>query len=381
MTRNGQRAVVLIATTSRIMKVIELDREIHVTRIISLFNHKGGVSKTTTAFNLGWMLARKNKNVLLVDSDPQCNLTGMVLGLENLETAESIQGTKDGKPLNIREGLAPAFESRPSLIQPVDCISVPKNENLFLMPGHIGLAEYEVTLGIAQELSGSLVTLRNLPGSLRYLIDATAAKYNIDIVMIDMSPSLGAVNQNLLSTSDYFIVPMHPDYFSTMAINSLASVFPKWRAWAVTADQTSVLKQAEYPFPSSEPKFLGYVVQKYRPRGGAPSKAFQKWVDQLEAGVAETLIPAMEHCGMMMPASIYEAAAFNPRQPMLQMPDFNSLIASSQEHQVPIFELTPHQLEQQGRVLANTQASQRQFKELFDEAAERVLRVLDANRH
>jgi hypothetical protein len=56
----------------------------------------------------------------------------MVLGLENLESADSIQGTKNGKPLNIREGLAPAFESRPSLIQPVDCIAVPRNKRLFL---------------------------------------------------------------------------------------------------------------------------------------------------------------------------------------------------------------------------------------------------------
>ena len=107
-------------------------------RIISLFNHKGGVSKTTTAFNLGWMLARKNKNVLLVDCDPQCNLTGMVLGLENLETADSIQGTKNGKPLNIKEGLAPAFESRPTPIQPVDCILVPKNKIFSSCPDILG---------------------------------------------------------------------------------------------------------------------------------------------------------------------------------------------------------------------------------------------------
>ena len=247
------------------------------------------------------------------------------------------------------------------------------------MPGHIGLAEYEVTLGIAQELSGSLVTLRNLPGSLHYLFQATAAKYKIDLVMIDMGPSLGAVNQNLLATSDYFIVPMHPDYFSMMAINSLSSVIPKWRAWAQAADQATLLREAEYPFPSSDPKFIGYVIQKYRPRGGAPSKAFQKWVDQLESGVTQTLIPALEKCGMMMSAKTYRAAGFDPREPLLQMPDFNSLIASSQEHQVPIFELTPQQLEQQGSVLANTQASQAQFRKLFDEAADRVLRVLDAN--
>lgn len=46
-----------------------------MTKIICLFNHKGGVSKTTT-FNLGWMLAKKGKKVLLADFDPQCNLTG-----------------------------------------------------------------------------------------------------------------------------------------------------------------------------------------------------------------------------------------------------------------------------------------------------------------
>ncbi len=219
--------------------------------------------KTTTAFNLGWMLARKAKKVLLVDGDPQCNLTGMVLGFEDLESSESIQGLKNGQPLNIREGLAPAFESRPTPIKPVDCISIPGNDRLFLMPGHIGLAEYEVTLGIAHELSGSLVTLRNLPGSLHHLIDLTAKAYNIEIVIIDMSPSLGAVNQNLLSISDYFIVPMHPDYFSILAINSLASVIPKWRLWAKAANENSVLKSAEYPFPLTDPKFLGYVVQKY----------------------------------------------------------------------------------------------------------------------
>jgi cellulose biosynthesis protein BcsQ len=64
-------------------------------KVISLFNHKGGASKTTTTFNLGWMLASKGKKVILVDADPQCNLTGMVLDyrgpsdLEKFYQAES----------------------------------------------------------------------------------------------------------------------------------------------------------------------------------------------------------------------------------------------------------------------------------------------------
>lgn len=346
--------------------------------IISMFNHKGGVSKTTTAFNLGWMLARKSKKVLLVDCDPQCNLTGMVLGLENLDTSDSIQGTKNGKPLNIKEGLSPAFESRPVPIKPVECVQIPRNENLFLLPGHIGLAEYEVTLGIAQELSGSVVTLKNLPGSIHYLLNLTADDIGADIVIIDMSPSLGAVNQNLLSISDYFIVPMHPDYFSNMAINSLAKVLPKWKTWAVAAEENLALRDAAYPFPKADPKFLGYVVQKYRPRNGAPSRAFQTWIDQLELNVQSVLLPALSSSGMMLPDVIYQAANISPALPILQMPDFNSLIASSQTHQVPIFELTAAQLEQVGNVLSTTQRSQDEFRVLFDECANKVISAIDA---
>lgn len=350
-------------------------------QVISLFNHKGGVSKTTTSFNLGWMLAAKGRRVMLVDCDPQCNLTGMVLGLGDLETEVSIRGTRNGVPLNFKEGLSPAFESRPTPMRAVECIEVPGNANLFLLPGNIGLSEYEVTLGIAQELSGSLVTLRNLPGSLRHLIDLTAQQYQIDFVVVDMSPSLGSVNQNLLSTSDFFLIPMHPDYFSTMAIHSLSSTLPKWHKWAKAAEQTPILKQAEYPLPPCDPGFLGYVLQKYRPRNGQPSRAFQDWVDQLEEGVRETLIPALESCGMMLPSKIYELAGFTPSQPILQMPDFNSLIAKSQEHRVPVFELTKQQLNVRGKVYATTEASQENFRGLFDAAAQRVLTIADAVRN
>lgn len=173
---------------------------------IALFNHKGGVSKTTTAFNLGWMLASKGKRVILVDTDPQCNLTGMALGEETEDDEVRIQEIYSTHS-NIKTGLAPAFESQPRAIEAVDCLPVPGQEGLFLLPGHVGFAEYEVTLGIAQELSGSIQALKNLPGSINDLLEKTATKFNADYMLIDMSPSLGSINQNLLMISDFFLVP------------------------------------------------------------------------------------------------------------------------------------------------------------------------------
>lgn len=343
---------------------------------ISLFNHKGGVSKTTTAFNLGWMLAAKGKRVLLADCDPQCNLTGMVLGFKGTADFSAIYAT--GGVKNIRDGLAPAFESRPSPIQPVTCEPITNQPNMHLIPGHIGLAEYEVTLGIAQELSGSLVTLQNLPGSLHHLFLLTANQYASDFIIVDMSPSLGPINQNLLMTSDYFLVPMAPDYFSVMATDSLASVLPKWKAWAKQAQSLSVLQKATYPFPRIEPKFLGTVIQKYRIREGhTPSAAFQKWIDEIEAGVKQKLIPALAGCDMLLPPEAYASIGLADGKPLLQMSDFNGLIALSQKHKVPVFALSDAQLEQTGIVLKRTKDSMNKFEKLFSEAADRIITLTE----
>lgn len=347
---------------------------------ISLFNHKGGVSKTTTAFNLGWMIASKGRRVLLVDCDPQCNLTGMVLGFRGITDLHAFYRTDT--PRNIRDGLAPAFESRPTPVIAVTCEVVPKQGNMVLLPGHIGLAEYEVTLGIAQELTGSLPTLRNLPGALNYLIDKTAEKYSAEFAIIDMSPSLGPVNQNLLMISDFFIVPMNPDYFSAMAIDSLASVLPKWKAWSSKARTMTILREANYPFPDKDPKFLGTIIQKFRERSGAPAKAFQNWIDEIETGVRDRLIPALQQADMLLPMKSYKEAGFTPEKPLIQMSDFNGLIAQSQKYQVPIFVLTDAQLEQAGVVLKNTKISMKKFKELFSAAADRVIKMTgNANSH
>ncbi|QFP65509.1 ParA family protein [Brucella anthropi] len=339
-------------------------------RIINLFNHKGGVSKTTTVFNLAWMLGKMGKKVIVADFDPQCNLTGMILGYKGVE---DLEGTyRDNPPNNIKDALAPAFEAKPRQIVAAECLTIPGNENLYLLPGHIGLAEYETTLGIAQELSGSLLALRNLPGSIRYMLSVTADHYEADYVFVDMSPSLGPVNQNLLMTSDHFIVPLHPDYFSAMALSSLTQVLPKWKSWANMAYGIDVLKDADYPFPEPRATFIGAVIQKYRPRKQAASRAFQHWIDQLTAGLQEQLVPSLEKAGLLNTVQFKEKAGIDPWVPIMEVADFNSLIALSQEHQLPVYELTSD-IVGKGAVWDQAADNMAMFRLGFEECAEKVI--------
>lgn len=346
---------------------------------IALFNHKGGVSKTTTTFNLGWMLASKGKRVVLVDTDPQSNLTGLALGYGGYDDDDADNQLslfyEQNKEQNLKAGLAPAFESRPSPMKAVECVAVEGCDGLFLIPGHIELSEYEVTLGIAQELSGSIQTLQNLPGSISVLIERTAQKYEADYVLIDMNPSLSSFNQNLLMTSEYFIVPTNPDSYSVMAIDSLASVLPKWHNWARRANTLPILKEAAYPFPSVTPKFLGTIIQNYRPREGRPAKGFAVWIDKINERVVSQLVPALSKSDMVLPEDMY--SMLGEEYCLASIPDFNSLIAKSQTYRTPVFALSDEQLDQAGSVLLATRKSQQNFRRIFSKMADNIIQLTD----
>ena len=324
----------------------------------------------THSLNLTYLsTGSKGKRVILADADPQCNLTGLVLG-DDVDGYENWYNAENGR--NIKAGLSPAFDSLPERIKPVDCFSVPGREGLFLLPGHIRLSEYEVTLSIAQELSASIQTLQNLPGAPSHLLDCTAAEYCADYVLVDLNPSLSSLNQNLLMTSQYFIVPTTPDFFSVMAIDSLADVLPRWLEWSHKASSLSILRNAVYPFPENTPKFLGTVVQNYRPRGGIPARGFQIWIDRIKEAVADKLIPQFDAIQMMLPPESYIEQGV-AEHCLITIPDFNTLVAKSQSFQTPVFELNEEQIGLTGPVLSRTMESRDRFRELFSDLADKVM--------
>lgn len=89
-----------------------------MTKIISLFNNKGGVSKTTTTFHLGWKLAELGYKTLIVDTDPQCNLTGLCLNSDK-ENKLSNFYRKNGH--NLKEALSPVFDNKPEPLRSSVC--------------------------------------------------------------------------------------------------------------------------------------------------------------------------------------------------------------------------------------------------------------------
>ena len=336
---------------------------------IALFNHKGGVGKTTTTFNLGWRLAQMGNRVILVDADPQANLTGLVLGYRSASEFENFYANQATR--NFKSGLSPAFESRPTPIKPIDCFPVAGQDRLFLLPGHIALSEYEAKLGIAQLLSDSIHTLQNIPGSISRLLKDTARNMDAHYMLIDMNPSLSAFNQNMLMTSDYFIIPTMPDYSSTMALDLLPKVISSWHKWSRKAQSHPVLKNAIYPFPSITPKFLGTIVYNYRPRDARSASQFRHWANAINCKVSERLFPVLRDIEMTLSTGQYKLAGLD-NHCLATIPDYDSLIATSLESQTPIFALTDDQIRQNGNAESMIKQSQIEFQKIFTTIANEV---------
>lgn len=340
---------------------------------IAIFNHKGGVSKTTTTFNLGCALSKKEKRVLLVDTDAQCNLTLYAMGYDNYE-----KFCEEGNNNNLYGCLLPAYQSQPKLIEAADCYKV--NENLFLLPGNLDFTENEVQLGIAMQLTSALSSMQNLPGALNYLIEQTTKKYKIDYVLFDMNPSLSSINQDVLLTSDFFIVPTSPDYFSIMAIRSLSRILPAWERWA--KEGRKAFASAEYKLSAITPKFLGYTVNDFNLSHGRAQCSFQTFIDRISLEITNTLVPELKKSNMLLSKEKYTEAYNEMRLKfknnnvdykniycLAQISNFNKLIAMSYEQAIPIFDIVLNQATEGQRRTLNW------FTLLYNTIADRIIQL------
>ncbi|MDO4251499.1 MAG: AAA family ATPase [Moraxella sp.] len=329
---------------------------------IVFFNHKGGVSKTTTVYNLGWKLSEDSR-VLVVDADPQCNLTSLILK----DNFDSYYANDETRKHNIKDGVSPAFSGRPVPIEVVDCANPTRNNSLFLLAGHGNLSEYDASLTFAQTSSNALTTLQNLPGSFNRLIELCEEKYNIDYTLIDLNPGLSSINQNLFLNSDYFILPTNPDPFSIMAIETLSLVLPRWGAWKNSSVET--FSDSAYPLRNGFPKFLGVLIQRFNIRNGKAARPYQDNINEIKEVVKEKLIPKLQSADMLAESLLLGDYCLG------EIPDFGGLLPKAIDAGVPVYKLEKSDIGYTGAALKGMLEKAQSIDELFSVVSDLIIRV------
>lgn len=339
-------------------------------KIIELFNHKGGVSKTTTTFHIAWKLTQKGKKVLVVDGDPQCNLTGMFLG----EFFDDYYVNDATKEMNIKDAVKMAFTGRPQPINAIECPVHCKNSSLYLLPGHMDLSEFESSLSLAINSNNAIVTLQNLPGSFYELIQKCCEKYSIDYVFIDMNPGLSAINQTFFSYSDAFIVPANPDPFSTMALKTLKQILPKWKKWAIQGRE--LFKESSYPLPECDMKFIGGIVQRFNLRNHKAAKPYTGKIMEIKNYIEEDFVSELKKYDMVYEIDNLIAEGIIADRCLGEIPEFGALIQKANEAMLPVFALTKTEMGTVGNVYESMEEKRQHFDEMYEKIVDVIMELL-----
>lgn len=251
-------------------------------KILSVFNNKGGVGKTTLTYHLAHSLSEAGNKVLVLDADPQCNLTiysmpvedihaiweeedkCIEMGLEEFKkkTTPKILASLQNSPRSLHYLLMPTIDGTGEYekLPPPHKIS----KNLHLIPGRLSLHEFEEKISSrwSDAYRGDALAIRTIT-RIRSISEEYGRKYKYDYVIVDTSPSLGSMNKTIISTVDGFFVPAAPDMFSLYGIRNIGSSLRKWHEEfeiiyrLISSDKRKL-------FPKRFVQFLGYTIYNAR---------------------------------------------------------------------------------------------------------------------
>jgi cellulose biosynthesis protein BcsQ len=249
--------------------------------LISVFNNKGGVGKTTLTFHLANCLAEMGHKVLLVDLDPQCNLTIQCLEEEDIHDIWEAEDTyiddfkaarskASQENFDILLGISRTvhFLLKPTEdgVSDIENLPPPKrlNKNLALIPGRLSMHLYEDKLARrwSDLYQGDPLAIRTAT-RIRELAQDYATRFGYELVIVDTSPSLGTLNKVVISTADGFLIPCAPDLFSVYGIRNIGKALGLWKREFDTIYQ--LLSEAKRSaFPRKFVRLLGYTIYNAR---------------------------------------------------------------------------------------------------------------------
>lgn len=284
------------------------------------------MGKTTLTVNVAAALAKAGKRVLLVDSDPQCNLTAYLV--EESVVNDLLDHSDDPEGSTLWSAVKPVVEGvgKP---RPISTINL--GPRLFLLPGDVRLAEFE------QELNGLWGECfqrkpRGFLGTtaLSHIVGAAVKAHNIDYVFYDSGPNIGALNRVILLDCDHFVIPAACDLFSLRAITSLGQTLKAWiEGWATIAD----LAPSTTELLNGRPKLLGFIPQRFRIYRGLPASQYSRFLPLLEKRIQADVVTVLRRID---PALVPKSAI--PLR-IGDVKDFASLATASQVEGVPIFDV------------------------------------------
>ena len=296
------------------------------------FNNKGGVGKTTLVANLAAELTLSfGARVLVVDADPQCNLTQYVLGEE--EAFRTYSETDPSsiysiiRPLSLGKGFGSELPIRQS-----------HNFGFDIIIGDPRLALQEDLLAgdWRDAKGGGMRGIRTTFVFADLIRRAKSLKY--DFIFFDMGPSLGAINRAVLLAMDFFVVPMSIDIFSIWAISNIGSTVSVWQR-----DLQTGLSLSEEPAELEDLtnarnlKFVGYVTQQHKERTGYDKEAKETG----EEVKTRRKVQAYEEIGAEFPKKVsenlkrfYDTTAIDPH--LGDIRHLGSLAPRSQSQHTPM---------------------------------------------
>jgi len=240
--------------------------------------------------------------VLLIDADPQCNATQLVLPEPEAIQLYQSEESGDHAVQTLRDVLQPIVEGDSFICE--TCVPQPGRNNRFgidLLPGHPEMSMMEDRLSRAWlEFSGGEIGGARKTNWSTQLMSKVAEKY--DLVFVDVGPSLGALNRSVLVGADYFVTPMGCDIFSVMGVRNIATWMSTWigeydNFLERTREKNSTATALDrYPLQLDSDeiaRYAGYTVQQYitKKTGGVrrPTKAYEQLLERIPTAVWNNL--------------------------------------------------------------------------------------------